>query len=158
MRPEILAFIYAMVMINAYLCLLYRRRDRRVSLFRCRVSFLLIVVAESAVVLGFALQSMPTSPWGRDALAKSAHHRVQAWLCRGQSQSFLQTAAKYAADGSEPDRALNRYWREEAETEARLAEFHERLARKYQYAARYPWFPVDPDPPAPKPPNGKGGA
>jgi hypothetical protein len=28
-------------------------------------------------------------------------------------------------------------------------EHHARLAEKYQYAARYPWLPVEPDPPEP---------
>jgi hypothetical protein len=29
------------------------------------------------------------------------------------------------------------------------AEHHASLARKYENAARYPWFPVEPDPPEP---------
>ncbi len=30
------------------------------------------------------------------------------------------------------------------------AEHHESLARKYEQAARYPWLPVEPDPPEPE--------
>ena len=28
--------------------------------------------------------------------------------------------------------------------------FHEAMARKYEHAARYPWLPVEPDPPEPE--------
>lgn len=31
-----------------------------------------------------------------------------------------------------------------------VAEYYNRLARKYEYAARYPWLPVAPDPPEPR--------
>ena len=31
----------------------------------------------------------------------------------------------------------------------RLLVYHESLAHKYQHAARYPWLPVEPDPPEP---------
>jgi hypothetical protein len=34
-------------------------------------------------------------------------------------------------------------------THPRLADYHEDLARKYERAARYPWLPVEPDPPEP---------
>lgn len=30
------------------------------------------------------------------------------------------------------------------------AEYHESLALKYEHAARYPWLPVEPDPPEPE--------
>jgi hypothetical protein len=32
----------------------------------------------------------------------------------------------------------------------RVAKYHYDLARKYEYAARYPWLSVEPDPPEPK--------
>jgi hypothetical protein len=35
-------------------------------------------------------------------------------------------------------------------TPQRLADYHEDLARKYERAARYPWLPVEPDPPEPE--------
>jgi hypothetical protein len=30
------------------------------------------------------------------------------------------------------------------------ADYHASLARKYEHAARYPWLPVEPDPPEPE--------
>ncbi len=33
----------------------------------------------------------------------------------------------------------------------RLDYWHEELAEKYQYASSRPWYPVEPDPPAPRP-------
>jgi hypothetical protein len=32
----------------------------------------------------------------------------------------------------------------------RLIVYYQSLASKYQHAARYPWLPVEPDPPEPK--------
>jgi hypothetical protein len=32
----------------------------------------------------------------------------------------------------------------------RLFEWHQLMARKYEYAARHPWLPIAPDPPKPK--------
>jgi hypothetical protein len=31
----------------------------------------------------------------------------------------------------------------------RVMVWHKEMARKYEYAARYPWLPVEPDPPEP---------
>lgn len=35
-------------------------------------------------------------------------------------------------------------------TSGRLAAYHRKLSAKYQRAARYPWLPVEPDPPPPE--------
>ena len=32
-----------------------------------------------------------------------------------------------------------------------VTSWHAQMAKKYQYAARYPWLPVEPDPPRPEP-------
>jgi hypothetical protein len=32
----------------------------------------------------------------------------------------------------------------------RAREYHSRMAENYRHAARYPWLPVEPDPPEPK--------
>jgi hypothetical protein len=34
--------------------------------------------------------------------------------------------------------------------EAKVPNWHEAMARKYRHAARYPWLPVEPDPPEPE--------
>jgi hypothetical protein len=34
---------------------------------------------------------------------------------------------------------------------SRLIEYHASMARRYRHAARYPWLPVEPEPPAPEP-------
>jgi hypothetical protein len=44
---------------------------------------------------------------------------------------------------------LNDYVRRRAEYLQRNADYHAQLARKYERAARYPWLPVEPDPPLP---------
>jgi hypothetical protein len=38
----------------------------------------------------------------------------------------------------------------DADSLRRRSEYHRRLRRKYERAARYPWLPVAPDPPEPK--------
>ena len=37
-----------------------------------------------------------------------------------------------------------------ASVEASKVEYHDNMAIKYDHAARYPWLPVEPDPPEPK--------
>ena len=39
--------------------------------------------------------------------------------------------------------------REEAEQYAKKADYYWAVVRKYERAARYPWLPVEPDPPEP---------
>jgi hypothetical protein len=34
---------------------------------------------------------------------------------------------------------------------SRLIEYHASMARRYRHAARHPWLPVEPEPPAPEP-------
>ena len=36
-------------------------------------------------------------------------------------------------------------------SEQRRADYHGAMRRKYERAARYPWLPVEPDPPEPSP-------
>jgi hypothetical protein len=31
-----------------------------------------------------------------------------------------------------------------------LSDYHQQMLEKYAFAARYPWLPVEPDPPEPK--------
>lgn len=45
--------------------------------------------------------------------------------------------------------ALDQYRRFQAGS-LRLKEYHAAMVRKYQYVARFPWLPVEPDPPEPK--------
>jgi hypothetical protein len=42
--------------------------------------------------------------------------------------------------------------RADAATEARFGDWHARIKEKYRRAARYPWLPVEPDPPKPENP------
>jgi hypothetical protein len=38
----------------------------------------------------------------------------------------------------------------EASSATLRAEYHRRMARKYEFASRHPWFAVEPDPPEPE--------
>ncbi|WP_143206359.1 hypothetical protein [Singulisphaera sp. GP187] len=48
---------------------------------------------------------------------------------------------------SEPDRERLMLWGK------RVGVWHSEMAKKYQYAARYPWLRVEPDPPEPSRPG-----
>jgi hypothetical protein len=43
------------------------------------------------------------------------------------------------------------FWRKDLAQEDQAIPYHAAMARKYRHAARYPWLPVEPDPPNPAP-------
>jgi hypothetical protein len=47
------------------------------------------------------------------------------------------------------DRARKRGGGRSNPLDSRLIEYHASMARRYRHVARYPWLPVEPDPPAP---------
>jgi hypothetical protein len=74
-------------------------------------------------------------------LKRSSDFRV---LAQEQEEAEL-TSMGYADDargeGGDPQRVARG---------EQMAAFHRRLRIKYERAARYPWLPVDPDPPEPE--------
>jgi hypothetical protein len=59
-----------------------------------------------------------------------------------------QTSLAYADDARGAGRDPQRVARGE-----QMAAYHRGLRIKYERATRYPWLPVDPDPPIPEPPE-----
>jgi hypothetical protein len=67
----------------------------------------------------------------------SVDHRFQ----QAQERSYGFTAIR--------QQVLDDYNRRHSQGHAKQARYHARLERKYRRAARYPWLPVEPDPPEP---------
>ena len=65
---------------------------------------------------------------------------VRGRASRSTRAAILTSAAPSVADG----------YRRRAELYREEADYHGKLRRKYDHAARYPWLPVAPDPPEPR--------
>jgi hypothetical protein len=86
--------------------------------------------------------------------AEQSRQRMVYWRQRAEFHSireniFRREAARLPLTRSERElmcgtmvRAIMLY--------PRLAAYHAELRRKYEYAARYPWLSVEPDPPKPE--------
>ena len=120
---------------------------------RCTVRRLMVVVAIVALAFG---------GWGafvryRAIVTLSDGYRRQAIyysafasLSEGEAFEFDAVAA---AKKKPPDRYPGWTWEALANggaRERRLGNYYRTLAKKYEQAARYPWLPVDPDPPYPQ--------
>jgi len=113
----------------------------RIPRFRIRT----LVIAVAVVGVGFALlvrrRDFQQRCWYESALAWDASSRA--------TNRYMEVGAFRTNKANERiiDPALERD--EQAQQFRRLVDFHDRLAGKYEHAARYPWLPVPPDPPPP---------
>jgi hypothetical protein len=76
-------------------------------------------------------------------LKRSGEFRAQA----DEQADAEQMSLSYADEARGPNGDRQRVARGE-----QMAAYHRALRLKYEQAARYPWFPVEPDPPVPDPP------
>jgi hypothetical protein len=90
---------------------------------RLRLRTLMLAVAAAALLLWAAMMGVRSYVYARRARAFAA-----------QEQAWRQIGAR------------SRGWTKAA---AEIADYYALLARKYHRAARSPWRPVGPDPPAP---------
>jgi hypothetical protein len=110
------------------------------------------VVAISAIISQFALLMARRSECLR--LAGSHDKEAHRWL-KGVGDTYTQVETTHE-DGSVsfslrdtlPDDPS--FWTPRSNYAKRWARYHLRLQARYEHAARYPWFPVEPDPPEPK--------
>jgi hypothetical protein len=79
----------------------------------------------------------------RDGMADTCKREAE----RGKESFFYRQNPEWTAEWLMKQAASQA---EEARYEHELAAFHEKLKIKYQHAARYPWLPVEPDPPRPR--------
>lgn len=85
------------------------------------------------------------------------HDVVAATLARGNpSMDMVDSFRVFTGieNGRPVDRAPTEAEKEEERQRMarllRVIDYHSQLARKYERAARYPWLPVEPDPPEPE--------
>jgi hypothetical protein len=110
----------------------------------------MLVVALVGLALSGGAWTLEMRTLSRGHARTAQFHR--SWLGRYRArQAVIRQAIgrleRVAAWHSVPP-SLDRH-REDAADYARKADFREALALKYEYAARYPWLPVEPDPPMP---------
>jgi hypothetical protein len=86
-------------------------------------------------------------------MTMSRRFRQGAIACRKIADRSRNTAAMLARDRNEAggDDVKVRQWLQAGEERwIRYGDHYSRLAPKYDRAARYPWLPLEPDPPAPE--------
>jgi hypothetical protein len=106
---------------------------------RFTVRLLMLAVALVALGLGY----LTTRERAAIRLARSAYHAAEAEGYR-----------RIVADWGKGEVRLINLTREQAEADVerfkRSAVHHDAMSRKWREAARYPWLPVEPDPPEPR--------
>ena len=72
---------------------------------------------------------------------------VAAFHAQGEAECWRIIAAD---EGNRLDTAIWKDWLAYARRSRKLFLYHAALRRKYEWAARRPWLPVEPDPPEPE--------
>ena len=104
---------------------------------------LMVGVALVGLALAGGLWTVEMQRVRRQHLQQVARHSVLASL-------YSAEVARLQANPAKSPDPLVREWLEEAlELNRRALRISERARDKYQRAARYPWLPVEPDPPDP---------
>ena len=87
---------------------------------------------------------MATACGGYRLKQRRDHFLSQARLHEQNAATLMQVY--------ETNRILRTHWTRDdyLSTLSRISGYHAAMARKYERAARYPWLPVEPDPPEPE--------
>lgn len=122
-----------------------RREVLRMHLTRFRLRTLLLAVTVVALLLagGVTLHKRR-----QRFLAIASQHRVAEWF----SSAASGMASSIPTVGEGPGVALLRLPDTMPGGVRAQSVFHAAMRVKYERAARYPWLPVEPDPPAPEGP------
>jgi hypothetical protein len=110
---------------------------------RFAVQRLMVAVAISAAVLTAIQRRLEFQERCRSHRNKAGEARIASLNRYLELDAFqpTETCAVFIDPSARSDVRVQRY--------GRLADYHEALARKYDRAARRPWWPVAPDPPEP---------
>ena len=106
---------------------------------RYRLRTLLIAVAVAALGMG-TIVGRSAGRAGESYFRQAAHHRKLSNDARLYAMSIDRRYLHWGP--SEPERA-------EMAAYERRGDYHAALQAKYERVARYPWLPIDPDPPSP---------
>jgi hypothetical protein len=111
----------------------------------------------STILFGDPRGSTATSRWEANVMTLARQH-AQRLLAEDRSRNRSLPQLVYRGDIM--NRAMRLALEESGRVEdpmarvrheeKRRADYHAALRRKYERAARYPWLPVEPDPPEPK--------
>jgi hypothetical protein len=112
----------------------------RMPRFRFTVRRMMVAVAIVGFLLGAAAMWRIAASRG----ASAAYHAREAEFSRRSLKDYRD--GRVTLRGTLTDREAARI----ARRLERIAPYHDVLARKYERAARYPWLPVEPDPPEPE--------
>jgi hypothetical protein len=110
---------------------------------RIRLRSLMIIIAISAI-----------ATWGYTLWRRSAEYASKAEQCEVEVFMYKENLDRIDYEEEAPFHNRKRTSFSEEETIKRnqyehLLRYAERLGRKYRRAARFPWLPVEPDPPPP---------
>jgi hypothetical protein len=105
----------------------------------------MIAVAVMAVMLAAAAALFRRRLGLRE---RGDYHARRGGILTDRARGFEQLALKFA--DREP--RITAEWRAYAACEAEIGAWHARLKEKYRHVARYPWLPIEPDPPEPENP------
>jgi hypothetical protein len=106
---------------------------------------LVIVVAWLAVLMAMGLEAARATRRARAYRQLAVSHAAFRDLCLGEADAYQYAFVHRAAADHRAETDLARY---EAHERA-LAGHYNALAAKYRRAARFPWLPVEADPPPP---------
>ena len=106
---------------------------------------LLVVIALLAVLMAAGLEAARATRRAREYRQYAVAHAAFRDLSLGEAEQY-RDAYNHGewADDKEKTQLLQREAGERA-----LARHYDTLAAKYRRAARFPWLPVEPDPPQP---------
>jgi hypothetical protein len=113
----------------------------------------ILIVAVFALVIGGTVMGVRLKRWHDYFLARVAYHakREQASVDMEQSvRENLATFERIMDQREERERAIVDYQRRFADRLTQEIAYHSAMVRKYRRDARYPWLPIEPDPPEPE--------
>lgn len=128
---------------------------------RITIRRMMIFVALTALIFTGSMATMRGGPLSGTYRQKAADHAAKlpglntvAELHANAARACRERAESHRNSGRTEDAASSTeqatYWDRSVAALRERANYHDRMRRKWAYAVRYPWLPVEPDPPAPK--------
>lgn len=128
---------------------------------RITIRRVMILVALTALIFTGSMAAMRGGPLSGTYRQKAADHAAKlpgliyvadlhaktAQACRERAESFGNSGRTEDAASSIEQAA---YWDQSVMAIRERVNYHDRMRQKWEHAVRYPWLPVQPDPPAPK--------
>jgi hypothetical protein len=150
-----------------------RKRMMRLPASRFTLRRMMAALAALALLLGGARAFVRLRELSRRYTAIAQRHYEREWVHRDGAASFTRNSERVSGYAEDEERKLHgaagdegpgrralawakihradaRRYRAIASAATKAARYHAALVAKYRRAARFPWLPVDPDPPEPE--------